>query len=647
MTTATSAPPLPATSTRARIGGLDGLRAIAVVGVILYHAEITWFKGGFIGVDIFFVLSGYLVTTIVMNSLEKRGNLGFRSFWANRFRRLEPAQLTMMVVIILVAAVGFRGLLGTIRAQVIAGVTGTMNWYLIHAGNSYFDQTKRAPLFRHLWSLAIELQFYLVWPLALVGLARRYRDRVSVVVAGVAVAVLASAVCMAVLYGDGGASTSNAYYSTFTRIQAPLMGALLALLWRPRALQRAKAGQHGTQVTVLAGVALVALIAMMHLVDDQGPFMYRGGFLLTAVLSALVIAGLVHPKGELCGRWGLGSKVMVAIGLRSYGLYLWHWPIFVMLRPHQLDTSWSDTTVFIVRILLTVVATELCYQLVEKPWHTRSPNTNWAGIKHRLFDATPTPAPRILAIGSAVACALALIVVMVPHKDDNTITNTLTEGEAALANRPKVTIPGGGTSTTVPATDGSPTTTLPADPEPGGPVSMVGDSVMVGAAPTIIEEFGDRAIIDAKVSRQAADITPVIERLKSEGQLGPTVVVQVGINGTVTDDNLRSIVDAAEGRRVLIINARVPRSWQDGNNELVGDLVPELPNAGVIDWYTYSDGHRDWFLDDGVHLTETGRKAYADLIMEAVDGKKKAGDEKKATTTTTTAADESSDTTTN
>ena len=176
MTTTTTAPPHPATKARARIGGLDGLRAIAVVGVMLYHADVTWFRGGFIGVDIFFVLSGYLVTTIVMDGLEKRGGLGFRRFWGARFRRLEPAQITMMVVITIVVAIGFRDLLSTLRAQVIAGLTGTMNWYLIRSNSSYFQQAARAPLFRHLWSLAIELQFYLVWPLLLVVLAKRYRD---------------------------------------------------------------------------------------------------------------------------------------------------------------------------------------------------------------------------------------------------------------------------------------------------------------------------------------------------------------------------------------------------------------------------------------------------------------------------------------
>jgi peptidoglycan/LPS O-acetylase OafA/YrhL len=623
VTTATTAPPRRAAPPRARIGGLDGLRAVAVVGVLLYHADVTWLRGGFIGVDIFFVLSGYLVTTIVMDGLEKRGNLGFRQFWANRFRRLEPAQITMMVVITLVVAIGFRDLLSTLRAQVLAGLSGTMNWYLIVANSSYFEQAARAPLFRHLWSLAIELQFYLVWPLLLVVLAKRYRDRVSVVVAGLAVAVLASAIYMAILYQPG-TDPSRPYFDTFSRIQAPLMGALLALLWRPRALRRARAGQHGSQVTIIATASLVLLLVMMHFVNDRGAFMYRGGFLLTAVLSALVVAGLVHPSGALGGRYALGSSVMVAIGVRSYGLYLWHWPIFVLLRP-GIDTDWSDGTVFVVRMLLTIGLTEVCYRLVEKPWHTRSPSASWSGIKHRLLDpGGVSPAPRFLAIGSALAVVLAVVIVALPHKADNSIVDSLAEGQAAIADQSTGTIAGGGTTTTVaagPTEPGEPTTTLPVDPEPGGPVTLVGDSVMVGAAPTVKEVFGERALIDAKVARQAADITPVIDRIKAEGRLGPTVVVQVGINGTVTEENLRDIVAAAEGRRVLIINARVPRSWQDGNNELVEELVPTLPNAGVIDWYSASDGHRDWFLDDGVHLTEDGRAAYADLILEAVDGK--------------------------
>jgi peptidoglycan/LPS O-acetylase OafA/YrhL len=626
VTTQTTAPPHPTTSSRARIGGLDGLRAIAVVGVMLYHGDVGWFHGGFIGVDIFFVLSGYLVTTIVMDGLEKRGGLGFRRFWAARFRRLEPAQIAMMVTIVIVVAIGFRDLLSTLRAQVIAGLTGTMNWYLIVANSSYFEQAARAPLMRHLWSLAIELQFYLVWPLLLVVLAKRYRDRVTVVIAGLAVAILASAVYMAILYHPG-TDPSRPYFDTFSRIQAPLMGALLAMLWRPRALRRAPAGRHGRQVTAVAGTSLLALIWMMHAVDDRGAFMYRGGFLVTALLSALVVAGLVHPNGALGGRWGLGSPAMVAIGLRSYGLYLWHWPVFVLLRP-RIDTDWSWGTVFVVRILLTVGLTEICYRLVERPWHTRAADASFAGIKRRLLQPRGVrPAPRFLALGSAFACMLAVVIITIPHEPDNVIVDSLTEGEAALANQPGGTIPKDGTPTTTTVVDGvgsvSPTTTLVEGPDPDGPVTLIGDSVMVGASPTVLAEFPGRANIDAKVSRQAAEIPPVIEALKANDVLAPTVVVQVGINGTVTEENLRDIVGATDGRRVFIINARVPRSWEQGNNALVEELVPKLKNAAVIDWYTKSDGHRDWFLDDGVHLTEEGRQAYADLIHETIDAKGK------------------------
>ncbi len=637
MTTTTTAPIHPGTTARARIGGLDGLRAIAVVGVMLYHADASWFRGGFIGVDIFFVLSGYLVTTIVMDGLEKRGSLGFRRFWAARFRRLEPAQITMMVVITLVVAIGFGDLLSTLRAQVIAGLTGTMNWYLIAANSSYFQQAARAPLFRHLWSLAIELQFYLVWPLLLVALAKRYRDRVSVVIAGLAVAILGSAVYMAILYHPG-TDPSRPYFDTFSRLQAPLMGALLAMLWRPRALRRAPAGAHGRQVTVVAAVSLVLLVWLMHVVNDRGAFMYRGGFVLTALLSALVVAGLVHPSGSLGGRWALGSPAMVAVGLRSYGLYLWHWPVFVLLRP-RIDTDWSWGTVFAVRMVITIGLTELCYRMVERPWHTRAADASFAGIKRRLLQPSGVqPAPRLLALGSAFACMLALVIVVVPHKADTVIVDSITEGQAALANQPGGTIPSGSTGTTTVTEDVgavSPTTTIVVTPEPGGPVTLVGDSVMVGASPTVLAEFGDRANIDAKVSRQAADITSVIEALKANNVLAPTVVVQVGINGTVTERNLRDIVGATDGRRVFIINARVPRSWERGNNALLDELVPKLTNASVIDWYAKSDGHRDWFLDDGVHLTEDGRQAYADLIHAAVDRPGKGTKASKDTTTTT------------
>ena len=625
MATVTAKTP-PATIARARIGGLDGLRAIAVVGVLLYHADVPWMRGGFIGVDIFFVLSGYLVTSIVLDGLEKRGELGFRTFWARRLRRLAPAELTMLIVITVAIAIAFRDELSTLRGQVIAALTGTTNWYLIATEGSYFETLGRPPVFRHLWSLAIELQFYLFWPLILVALYKRYDDRIHVVVGGLVAAIFASAVYMAFLFQPGEDPT-RAYFDTFARLSAPLTGALLAILWRPRALVRGPAREHGSRFTAIGIAALIGLAWMLHVSGDRAAFMYRGGFLLAAILSALVVAAVTHPTGALGGRHGLGAPWLVAIGLRSYGLYLWHWPIYTLLRP-RIDVGWSWGITFVVRIILTVGLTELCYRLVERPWHTRAPSASFRAIRDRLLHPEAVdPVPRFLTYGSAALAVIAVIVLAVPHQPNDEIGDSLRAGEAALGG-PDGTIPVDGSTpsttappdgTTVPGATDATTTTTVVEPAPGGPVTLIGDSVMVGAAPAVKGVLGERAYIDAKVSRQASDIPPILQQLAAQNQLAPTVVVQVGINGTVTEANLRDMADAVAGRRLLVLNARVPRSWEKANNALVKRLVPELPNADYIDWYKASNGHLDWYLDDGVHLTPEGRTAYADLIQKSVD----------------------------
>ncbi len=603
---------------RPRIAGLDGLRALAVVGVLLYHADVTWMPGGFIGVDIFFVLSGFLVASIVLESVSSKGFLDIGRFWSARMRRLAPAQIALIVVVSLALAVAFRDELDELRGQVIAALTGTTNWYLIVTERSYFDQAGRPPVFRHLWSLAIELQFYLVFPPILVLALRRAGDRLDRIVGAILAAALCSTIYLAVLYHPGQDPT-RAYFDTFARLAAPLLGAALALVWRPRALARAPIGARGREVAIAGGVAVLALVWLMHVAGDRSAFMYRGGFLLTALLATVAVAALVHPGSPLGGPKGFGHPVLVAIGLRSYGLYLWHWPVFDLLRP-RIDVGWSWGVVFVVRILVTVALTEACYRLVERPWHLRSPSTSVAGIRARLEGRDGAiPAVRYASWAAVVATLVATVVIVIPHPRTDDIGDALRAGQDALdasgvgAERGVTT-----TTTTAPKADGGATTTTVTVPDDGR-VTLVGDSVMVGAAPSLIEQYGDDAIIDAKVSRQAGVLAPIVQQLLAEGRLGSTVVVQVGINGTVTEEELRAIVDAAAGRRVFIINARVPRSWETSNNETVKRVVPRLPRAKVIDWYAASNGHRDWFLGDGVHLTPDGRDAYARLIKRATD----------------------------
>ena len=600
---------------RARIAGLDGLRALAVVGVLLYHAEVPWARGGFVGVDVFFVLSGYLVTSIVLEGFARTGSLGFGRFWSGRLRRLAPAQLALVVAVTIAVALWHPEELADLPGQVAAALTGTTNWYLIATQGSYFEQLGRPPVLRHLWSLAVEIQFYLVFPPILVLLLRRAGARVDRIVVGLLVAILASTIYLAVLF-DPSTDPARAYFDTFARLAAPLTGAVLALLWRPRALGRAPVAQLGPRVTLAGGGALVGLLWIMHAAGDRSALMYRGGFLVTALLAAVVVAAIIHPGGALGGRAAFGNPALVAIGVRSYGLYLWHWPVYVLIRP-RIDVGWSWGTTFVVRILVTVVLTELCYRFVEQPWHLRSPDASFAGIRRRLLQPSGIrTGPRLAALGGVALSLATVVILVVPHHKTDAIAESLRAGQAALATHAS----GNPTTTAASGGDGPAATTTTSLPPPGtGTVTLVGDSVMLGSAPDILAAFGDRANVDAAVARQAAELPPIIRQLDAEGRLGSRVVVQVGINGTVTEEDLRAIVDAVKGRPVFIITARVPRSWEAGNNAMVATVVPRLERAEVIDWYTTSDGHREWFLSDGVHLTPDGRKVYADTIRAAVD----------------------------
>ena len=608
VTTPTSTPPRP------RIAGLDGLRAVAVIGVMLYHAEVPWAQGGFLGVDVFFVLSGYLVTSIVIEGIDRRGSLGFRRFWSSRMRRLAPAQVAVIATTVLVVAVWHGNELADLRGQVASALTGTTNWYLITTQSSYFEQLGRPPLLRHLWSLAIELQFYLLFPLVLAVLWPRFRNRLDRFCLGLVVAIMASGLYLALLFHPG-SDPSRAYYDTFARFEAPLIGALLAVLWRPQALRRAPAAAHGRQVSIAGGGALLALLVIIRSFDDRSAVLYRGGFVVVALLTAVVVAALTHPHGLIGGRRGLGHPALVAIGVRSYGLYLWHWPVYALLRP-RIDVGWSWATTLVVRVAITVVLTELCYRLVERPWHLRAPSTSMAALMAMVRGPRhASPVTRGFALSAATLVVVAAVIMAVPHKPNDAIGDTLRTGEAALASSSR-TVPTLATTTTVVGGAVAPTTTLPAA---DGPVTLIGDSVMLGAAPEVIAAFGDRAIIDAKVARQVGSIPSVIRQLDAEGRLAPTVVVQVGINGTVAAQDLDDIAGAVGGRRLFVLDARVPRSWEQSNNATVKDLVPTLPNGKVIDWYDTSNGHRDWFLSDGVHLTAPGRTAYANLIESSVD----------------------------
>jgi peptidoglycan/LPS O-acetylase OafA/YrhL len=356
---------------------LDGIRAIAVVAVVLFHFEFAWIPGGFLGVDVFFVVSGYLITSLMIEEWDRSGRIDRRQFWLRRGRRLLPALYLMLLVVSAWAALFVPDTLDRLRSDIVAAVLYVTNWWYIVDGQSYFDALGRPPVLQHLWSLAVEEQWYLIWPFVFAFAMRRTAGAVHRLVVPL-LAAAASAIWMAILF-DATGDVSRVYYGTDTRMSGLLIGAAVAMCWRP--WRSRFAGQrHLLAVDAAGGAALVALVATMLRWGSDTTFLYRGGFVVVALLSIVVVAVAVHPGARLLGGL-LSIPVLRWLGMRSYAIYLWHWPVVVLLG--ERDVGWPRPAMVVLWSVLTLGLADLSYRLVESPIR-HGAFTRWC---HRLRTA--------------------------------------------------------------------------------------------------------------------------------------------------------------------------------------------------------------------------------------------------------------------
>ena len=354
---------------------LDGLRAVSVMAVVLYHAGVSWMPGGFLGVEVFFVVSGFLITALLIDERHHSGAISLRQFWIRRARRLLPALYLLLAVVSVASMLVYRDAAGRMGGDVLAALFYVSNWWQIYLSESYFAQAGRPPLLQHLWSLAIEEQFYLVFPpLFALALARRGRKVTRWVLIGLA---LASSAWMAIRFEEF-TDPSNVYYSTFTRASGLLLGAVLALSWAPWRTRGRAAPGAGTALNVTGVLGLAIIAWFFTRVNAFDPFIYRGGFLLLDIVCVVVIAVLVHPTAGLST--ALGWAPLQWIGQRSYSIYLWHWPIFMVTRP-ELDLPFTGWPVFVLRMGLTFGAAEVSYRYVEQPLRKGAVGDWWRGIR--------------------------------------------------------------------------------------------------------------------------------------------------------------------------------------------------------------------------------------------------------------------------
>jgi peptidoglycan/LPS O-acetylase OafA/YrhL len=570
------------------------VRALAVAAVVLYHGGVAATPGGFLGVDVFFVLSGYLITSLLLAERRATGSVDLAAFWARRARRLLPAVVVLLAVTLAVVAVGFAADLGQTRGNALASLLYVQNWHLILADTSYFEGFARPSPLLHLWSLSIEEQFYLVFPPLLgAGLVALGRGRMA---ACTAAAAVVSAVLMALLFGAG-SDPSRVYFGTDTRAATLLVGALLAFAWPP-----AREGAHtgrgaGIVLDVAAGLALAVLALLIVRAHDYESWLYRGGFLVVAVTSALLIAAVVHPACRVAAL--LASRPLLWVGRRSYGIYLWHWPVMVFTRP-GIDVAWSRWILVPLQIAATVALAAASYRFVERPFRT--------GQAGRLLAAwldARAPRERLAAVGAAaalVAAAIGLVAgtpvpsqASAPLRQERSVAATQAPGDAGRA-------------------EGRPA------PRAGGPALAVGASVMLAAADAVQRRLGPKTRVDAAVGRQTDEVTARLRAYRAAGRLPVRVVVQVGENGPLSSGELGRLRDALRGvARVVFVTVRIPRSWESQVNGALARAVASWPGARLADWHGASGAAG--LLYDGAHPDPAGQELYARVVARAVCGR--------------------------
>ncbi|HJQ29314.1 MAG TPA: acyltransferase family protein, partial [Rubrobacter sp.] len=608
--------------------GLDGLRALAVIAVLLYHADLAWIPGGFLGVEVFFVISGYLITALLLAEWRQRGRIDLKTFWMRRARRLLPALYVLLVATLAFAVVFLPGEVAGLRGDVLAAFGYVTNWYLIFGQESYFEAVGRPSLLQHLWSLAVEEQFYLIWPVVLalglgLGATRLRRRRVLTIAL---VGATLSAVAMALLYVPG-LDPSRIYYGTDTRATGLLCGAALAFLWSPGERYRPAEARHHrlklpdrgrfrrrwgwTAPFMLDVVGLAALGGLvwfcLHL-GEFDPLLYRGGFALVALTTAATIMAVVHPYTRIGSRL-LGSTPLRWVGVRSYSIYLWHWPVFMVTRP-ELDVPIEGWSLLALRLAVTVALADLSYRYIETPvrrgalghaWRTlreaQGPHRwrlrlQWAGalvpilascalLGVAVTHAKPPDKPSYLASMKSVHTVeqsprtSSIGEIDSPPKDDSSskdeddkkapdrISKDDGEGQDAKKSAEDDKFrsndersdkssehdgdsPGAKSETTAKKTS---TGGRVGASEFTGSVSAIGDSVMLGAVGRLQKDMQGLTVVDAEVGLQVYTAIDILKARRASGQLGEVVVVHLGNNGTFTKEQFDQIMRILSGHR--------------------------------------------------------------------------------------------------
>lgn len=609
---------------RRYITGLDGIRAIAVIMVLAYHLKLALFKSGFLGVTVFFVLSGYLITGILIFEVEEEGTIDLKNFWLRRIRRLVPAVMSMAVVIIFVSAVVNRIIFTKGCKDFLASVLGFNNWWQIFNKVSYFEAAGVPSPFTHCWSLAIETQFYLIYPLILLGIYKLVKSRGEgrakrgLLFAGVTLLLALISVILMIILFDPQQDASRVYYGTDTRAFSLLFGALLAILWEYRMVPRRLSASVNM---VLGSVSFAVLLVMTIAINGSSNFWYRGGQFLGTILTVLMVYAVSGRKTWL-SRF-LSNPVLKWIGDRSYSIYLWHYPI-ILLISKGIKASWWIT---LIEIVLSVVLAELSYRFIETPIRhgiigeylniLRSRPKSRQEKKRQIQVARRSL--KVMAGTFVLTVSLILCMVFVPKKN---ALDTLQKRETKAKETGKMTeeqlakqkANGSESDDTICTADLTDDEILE-----GLNLLLIGDSIAVDVTDDFYEMFPN-SVSDTKIGRITSLGKQVLDSYIDEKKWEGEGVIFASLSNSPINGELEDIREKiGKDMPLFLTTVRIPHeTFEEESNSKIKKFVEENDHTYLIDWYAASEGHDEYFDADDTHLLPAGAKAYAKCIKEAV-----------------------------
>lgn len=572
------------------IPAIDGLRAVAVIAVMFYHLGFSWIPGGFLGVDLFFVISGYVITRLLLDSIAQSGGLDLRGFYIARARRLLPALIFMLVSTIIAIGIWAPDTIKRLITDTPFSLSGTMNWWLVAHHQDYFESIGRPPLLQHTWSLAVEAQFYLAWPLILYFILKQFGKKhiplASLLIAaasGIALLFLSFS-----LDASSASKVSHVYFGTDTHSIGLFLGAALAVSWIPQNFTQTVSKKAQDFIDGVGFVGFIGILAAFLLIDEAQPTLYKIAFPLAGICGAAIVMSVVHPASRFAPV--LQNPVFLWIGERSYAIYLWHWVIFQVTRP-SVDLAGKEWALYALRILIVLALSDISLRYVELPIRRGVIQYWFKGLKYRTKKER-TQQTRALSVVTIVVLLVASVVsvraISIANIERQKLEESLTAKPIAISEA---------------TTDG---------------LWVTGDSVILGIRARL-GESRPISVMNARIGRQAPELLSVIQHDKAQAGNAP-VIFNLGNNNALTRQQTIDIFEAVKDQpQVIVVNTAVPRPWREGNNSLISEIAGQYSNIAIVDWNLISEGHPEYFAPDGVHLVPTGVDVYVAEILNALN----------------------------